>query len=127
VAARTFDQLLSAYPASVQAVAGSARRLIFELLPNAEETVDRTGPYVAYGYGPGYKGVVCTLILSKQGVKLGLSRGAELADRRKLLAGTGKIHRYIPLMKPDDVRQPGVRPLLRSAAASWRERRRQEA
>ena len=107
MAARTFDQLLTAYPSSVRAVAGSARRLIFELLPDAEETV--------------------TLILSKQGVKLGVVRGAELADPKKLLTGADKVHRYVPLAKPDDVRRPGLRPLLRSAAAPWRDRRRREA
>jgi hypothetical protein len=30
---------------------------------------------ISYSYGPGYKGVVCTLIMSQTEVKLGIFRG----------------------------------------------------
>jgi hypothetical protein len=49
----------------VQTLANSARRLVRRLLPRAAETVDRSSEIVAYSYGPGYEGMVCTLILSK--------------------------------------------------------------
>jgi len=52
---------------------------------------------VGYGYGPGYKGPVCTLILSKTGVKLGLPYAAALSDPDGLLEGTGKVHRFVQL------------------------------
>jgi len=83
----------------VQALFSGARALIHRLLPNVEETADASAPVVGYGYGPGYRGVVCTLILSKSGVKLGLARGAELADPRGLLEGSGKVHRYVALRR----------------------------
>jgi hypothetical protein len=35
-----------------------------------EETLDTSGPYVSYGFGAGYKGVVCYMTISKTGVKL---------------------------------------------------------
>ena len=72
------DRLLARYPPGVQTLANSARRLVPRLLPRAAETVDLSSGIVAYSYGPGYKGMVCTLILSKAGVKIGLVRGSEL-------------------------------------------------
>src|SRR5437879_993311 len=80
------DTLLARYPPAVQAVAAGARRLIRRLLPGVEESADVKAGMIAYGYGPGYRGMVCTLILSKSGVKVGLVRGSELDDPRGLLA-----------------------------------------
>jgi len=39
---RTFAELVSSYPPEVQALARGARALIVELLPKAEESVDRS-------------------------------------------------------------------------------------
>jgi hypothetical protein len=82
--------------------------------------VDARTAVIGYGYGTGYKHMVCTLILSKGGVKLGLVGGASLPDPRKLLEGSGKVHRYIPLGRPADLRRPGLRPLLHAALSIWR-------
>jgi hypothetical protein len=49
--------------------------------------------------------MVCTLILSKSGVKLGLVGGAALSDPYGLLAGTGKVHRHVQLRAPEDLKQ----------------------
>jgi hypothetical protein len=76
----------------------------------------------AYTYGPGYRGVVCTLILSKTGVKLGIAGGASLADPHKLLRGAGKVHRHVPLKAIEDLRQPGVKELVAAASAACIER-----
>jgi hypothetical protein len=57
--------LLARYSPGVRTLANSARRLVRRLLPRAAETVDRSSEIVAYSYGPGYEGMVCTLILSK--------------------------------------------------------------
>jgi hypothetical protein len=65
-----------------------------KLLPKAEETVDATGPYVSYGYGPGYKGVVSYMTINQKGVKLGIAGGASVPDPNNLLEGTGKSNRY---------------------------------
>jgi hypothetical protein len=121
-AARTVDALLKAYPDAVRLLAADARRLIRTLLPKIEEHADSSAPIVAYGYGPGYRGLVCTLILSKSGVKLGLVRGGELADPHRLLGGSGKVHRHIALRTPEDLCRPGVRELIKDTDAAWRER-----
>jgi hypothetical protein len=120
--ARTFDSLLQAYPPNVTALASTARKFVLDALPAAEETVDASVPVIGYGYGPGYKGLICTLMLSKSGVKLGVARGAELADPRGLLEGSGKLHRHVPLKHPSDLRRPGLKQLIESAAKAWRER-----
>ena len=113
---RTFEQLLAPYPDAVQRLAKQTRAFIRRLVPKSIETVDGSGPYISYGYTSGYKGQVCTIIVSKGGVKLGVAGGASLPDPDKLLAGSGKVHRFIALKSADDLKQPGVEPLVRTAA-----------
>jgi hypothetical protein len=120
MATRTLAELLASYPPDVQALAWDTRTLICDLLPGVEEAVDASGPYVSYGYAPGYKGVVCYMTVSRSGVKLGLAGGASLPDPRRLLEGRGKVHRHVSIASPSDLRRPGVRPLVRAAAAAWR-------
>jgi hypothetical protein len=91
-------------------------------LPGIEETLDGGGKLIGYRYGPGYTGLLCTLILSRRGVKLGIVRGASLTDPMRLLTGRGKVHRHVPLNGVKDVKQPGLRPLLREALSAWRVR-----
>lgn len=119
---RTMDALLAPRSRDVRAVAEAARRLIRRLLPDAEEVVDGSAPVVAYTRGAGYAGIVCTLILSADGVKLGLFRGSELPDPYGLLEGHGKLHRHIGLRSPADLRRPGVRALIKAADAAARAR-----
>ena len=119
---RTIDALLALYPVEVQALANSARRLIRRLLPDVDEGVDSSAPVITYGCGRGYRGMVCTLILSKSGVKLGLVRGVELDDPRSLLEGSGKIHRHIQLRAPRDLQAPGVGQLIKAAYAAAQKR-----
>ncbi len=116
------DAFLAAYPPRVREVARAARRLLKQVLPRAAETLDETARIIGYGYGPGYAGLVCTLIPSRAGVKLGIVRGAELDDPRGLLEGSGKVHRHVALRSPADLKRPGIRPLLKAALAAWRRR-----
>ena len=118
------SKLLGRYPDDVQALAVEATQLIRRLLPGIEEGADPTAGLIAFGYGPGYKGMVCTLILSKTGVKIGLVRGSELDDPRGLLAGSGKVHRYIQMKSAADLRRPGVSALIKATYAAWRKRTR---
>jgi hypothetical protein len=113
---------LSTYPPAVVATATALRAVILATLPKVEETVDRSGRIVAYGYGPGYRGMVCTIIPSKGGVKLGVVNGASLPDPDRLLGGTGKVHRHVVLMTPADVEEASVGRLLKAALAAWKAR-----
>jgi hypothetical protein len=84
--------------------------------------VDFATRLIGYGHGPGYTGAVCTLILSKSGIKLGLVGGAALPDPQGLLQGSGKVHRHVPLQTAQDLRQAGLERLLLGASAAARAR-----
>ena len=119
---RSPEQILKSYSADVQALVDKARRLLLKLLPGAEETADSSASVLSYGYGPGYRGMICTLILSKSGVKLGFVRGAELPDSSGLLEGSGKKHKYVQLKTPADLDRPGVKELIKAGHAAWKQR-----
>jgi len=114
--------LLRAYPEDVQILARQARKTLREWLPNAVEGADTSARMFAYSYGPGYKGMVCTLLLSKSGVKLGLVGGAALGDPRGLLAGAGKVHRHVQLRAVGDLQQAGLKQLVLDASAACHKR-----
>jgi hypothetical protein len=116
------DKLLQSYPEDVQILARQARETLESWLPDADEGVDESARMVGYSYGPGYKGMVCTLILSKSGIKLGLVSGATLADPHRLLAGTGKVHRHVQLRTIRDLQQAGLKQLVLGASAACQKR-----
>lgn len=119
---RPVSDALLAYPESVAALALRARELVLNALPGATEELDTTGKLLGYGYGPGYNGTLCTLILSKKGVKIGIVRGATLSDPHGLMGGAGAVHRHVDLRAVEDLAQPGLKPLLKTALAAWKER-----
>ncbi|HKQ59036.1 MAG TPA: DUF1801 domain-containing protein [Candidatus Eisenbacteria bacterium] len=121
-ASNQVNQLLSSYPPEVRALALGVRRIVEKDLPGADEVVDRSANLIGYGYGTGYANSICTIILSKKGVKLGLIGGASLPDPRGLLEGTGKVHRYVAFEDPADLEQPGVTALLKAGLAAWKKR-----
>jgi hypothetical protein len=119
---RSAEEILKPYPDDVQALTNKARQWLLKSLPGAEETVDPSAAVLSYGYGPGYRGMVCTLILSKSGVKIGFVRGAELTDPGDLLEGSGKTHKYVQLRKASDLNGPGLKQLIKTAHAAWQTR-----
>jgi len=125
--AKEIEELLSHYPERVRETAAAARALLTSVLPDIEEGADNTAKLIGYSYGPGYRGLVCTLILSKTGVKLGIFRGAELPDPKALMAGAGKVHRHVQLRSPADLKRPGLKALLQAALKAWRVRTAQAA
>jgi hypothetical protein len=114
--------LLAAYPPNVQAVALQLRDIILSVMPDAREMPDSSSKLIAYGFGTGYKDIICTIIPSKSGVKLGIARGASLPDPDALLRGAGKLHRYVPLTKPVDLDHVKIERLLNIALDAWRKR-----
>ena len=103
------------YPHEVQALAKATRALMVELLPKVKETIDSTGPYIHYSYGPGYKGVVGYITVNQKGVKLGVARGSSLPDPNGLLQGTGKANRHV--VDRHAIRSPDARPASAGPAA----------
>ncbi|HEU0368459.1 MAG TPA: DUF1801 domain-containing protein, partial [Candidatus Acidoferrum sp.] len=62
-------------------------------------------------------GPLCFYMVAKEHVVFGFMRGAKLRDPEKLLEGTGKYLRHVKLRSAAEVRQPGVRNLVKQAAA----------
>ncbi len=116
------ELLLKPYPPEVQQIALAANNVLLKALPGAELAFDETAKVIGYGYGPGYKGLVCTLLLSKGGVKIGVAYGAELPDPNRLMRGTGKVHRHVPLTNTDDLKHPGLKSVLKAALTAWKKR-----
>ena len=122
-AATEVEELLAGLTPEVRALTLSVRKLVRSVLPRCQEIPYKGARVIGYGYGPGYRDMVATLILSRGGVKLGLARGSELPDPKHLLAGSGKVHRHIAFTELGEVGRPGVRALLRAAYATWQKRR----
>jgi hypothetical protein len=116
------ERLLANYPAPVAGIARAVRETVLAALPGCAEEADDADKVIGYGYGPGYKHMICTLILSKAGVKLGFSGGASLDDPHHLLEGSGKVHRYVVVADRDAARDPRLGELLRTALAAYRTR-----
>jgi hypothetical protein len=115
-------EFLGEYPAAVSDLARGLRAVVRAAMPAAHEELDRAGRVIGYGFGPGYSGLVCTIIPSKKGVKLGVVHGAQLPDPHGLLEGPGKQHRYVAFSKPEDLEKAGLKELLRTAVSAWQER-----
>jgi hypothetical protein len=110
------------YPDNVAETCLALRQAIHAALPQVQEEVDPAGRVVGYNRGPGYAGVICTIIPSKTGVKLGIVNGATLADPDGILEGPGKRHRYVRIADASAARQTTVSSLLRTAHAAWQAR-----
>jgi hypothetical protein len=119
---RTIETFLARYPAEVRDLALSVRTLLKQTMPGVSERLDASARIIGYSYGPGYKGLVCTIIPSRKGVKLGFFRGSELPDPGGLLQGAGKVHRHVPLQTLRDLERPGLKPLVKTAVVAWKKR-----
>jgi hypothetical protein len=124
MSAREFeaDAFLEAYPDGVRELADAARKALAKALSGAAEGVDKPAKMLRYSYGPGYKGLVCTLLMSKTGVKVGIFRGSELPDPAGLMQGAGKVHRHVQLRTAADLERPELKQLLAAALAAFRAR-----
>ena len=91
------------------------RQFLLKDLKGITEQPDAKANVIGYSYGAGYKDLICTIIFSKKGIKLGFYKGAELPDPKKLLTGSGKVHRYVEINSEDDIRNPALLELLEHA------------
>lgn len=77
---------------------------------------------IAYCYGQKYTEMICTILPSKKGLKLGFYKGADLADPGSLLDGTGKISRYLEIKSDKQIESNALKQLLASALAAYKQR-----
>ena len=116
------NDFFSGYDTEVYAAAMKLRKLILAELPGITEQIDLPARMVAYCYGQKYIEMICTLIPSKKGLKLGFNRGVDLPDPNRLLEGTGKISRYVHIKPNTAINFPAMTQLLAFALKAYKNR-----
>ena len=116
---RDVTDLLEPYSPEVQKLALATRAFVLRLLPNAIEMVDTKSKVIGFGFGSGYKDMICSLLPAKSWVTLGIGGGAELPDPQKLLEGSGKVHRHVKLKAESDLKTPALQALLKPGLQRW--------
>lgn len=104
-------------------LARQLRTFLLNHLKGIQEIPDEKLAIIGYGYGTGYKDLICTIMVSRSGLKLGLNKDAELSDPKKLLTGTGKVHRYVIIKDEENIHAPAVKQLLEEALLSYQKRK----
>lgn len=107
------------YDPEIAVLARHLRALLIEQLPAITEQLDLPAKMVAYSYGPKYIELICVIIPSKKGLKLGFNRGVELSDPDKLLAGTAKVSRYVVINSLEQIQSTTLASLLNTALAHY--------
>jgi len=116
------DKFLSQYDDQVFTLALKLREVLLKNLPGIIEQVDIPAKMIAYCYGQKYAELICTIIPSRKGLKLGFNRGVDLPDPDKLLEGTGKISRYVEIRSEQQIRSAAIKKLLASALSAYKQR-----
>ena len=119
----TAGEILSRFDQKTIELATQLRKFLFDELDGIIEVPDNSANLIGYGYGAGYKETICTILLSKQGVKLGFYKGSELPDPQKLMTGSGKVHRFVYIKSGKDIHQPGLRKLVKEAWKAYQLRK----
>lgn len=116
------DGFLSQYSEQVFTNALLLREIIRKNLPNVQEQLDIPAKMIAYCYGQKYNEMVCTIIPSKKGLKLGFYKGVDLPDPENLLKGNGKISRYVEIHNTEDIESNAITALLKEAFNAYKSR-----
>ena len=116
------DTFLAKYDQQVHTHALILREVLFKNLPNIIEQIDIPARMIAYCYGQKYVEMICTIIPSKKGLKLGFSYGVDLPDPEKLLEGTGKISQYIEIKSDKQIKSAALKKLLLSSLEAYKKR-----
>lgn len=119
---KSIEIFLSQYNKDVINTATELRKIIIETLPNVIEQLDLPAKMIAYCYGQKYAEMICTIIPSKKGIKLGFYKGVELPDSNNLLKGTGKFSRYIEINLNEQINSSAITQLLKGALAAYKQR-----
>src|SRR5436190_24266072 len=118
---KNIEVFLSQYDKQIFSNAWKLRGVILANLPDITEQLDISARMIAYCYGQKYSELICTVIPSKKGLKLGFNKGVDLPDPRNLLKGTGKISRYIEIFSEEEIKSPALKKLLADALTLYKE------
>jgi hypothetical protein len=101
----------------------TARAKLRKLVPTATELVYDNYNFFVIGYGPGPdrpSDAILSLACQARGIALCFLQGAGLPDPARLLRGSGRVVRSVPLADDRTLDQPEVRALVASALARAR-------
>ncbi len=104
----------------LQRVVRGLRSLVKKTIPRVTESVNPWGIPTFELNGP-----LCYFMVGKNHVTFGFLEGTSLNDPKRLLEGTGKNLRHVKLRTVEELRQDGLRELLKAAARRNREAPRQ--
>lgn len=92
------------------------RSFIFELYPDCNETLYHTHALTSvFTISEKLSDGFCHIPIYTNHLNLGFNKGSLLNDPNKLLKGTGKLIRHIPIKKTSDYRNPTVKKLIQHA------------
>jgi hypothetical protein len=119
---RQVSAFLTEFTPEVARVARRARAKLRTLLPGMLELVYDNYNALAIGFGPTERAsdAIMSIAVYPRWVSVFFLRGAQLADPQKLLRGSGRRVRHIVLEGPETLDRPGVKALIKAAAASLR-------
>lgn len=121
-ASKDILQFLSGYKEEVFNHAVILREIVLKNLPGITEQLDMPAKMIAYAFSQKYTDLVCVIIPSKDGLKLGFNKGSTLPDPSGILKGSGKISRYVIIKTEADLHNPVIEDLLLVALNAYRER-----
>ena len=114
------EDFLSQYDEQVNKSAKTLRSVIIATLPNITEQLDMPAKMIAYCYGQKYSELICTIIPSKRGLKLGFNWGTEIPDPDLLLQGKGKISRYVEIKSEEQAKSKVIKDFLKSVLSIYK-------
>jgi hypothetical protein len=119
---KKIDEFLSNYSEEAFVNSLKLREVLFANLPGIIEQIDIPAKMIGYCYGQKYSEMICTIIPSKKGLKLGFYKGVDLPDPTNLLEGTGKLSRYIEIISDEQIKSPALKKLIESALDAYKKR-----
>jgi hypothetical protein len=115
VPSKDVDAVLALYAPETCKLALAARDFVLEMIPDISEMVDVKARIIGFGYSVRYADQVCMLMPTKADVNLGVAYAMELPDPKKILEGTGKLHRHVKLKSEADLENVALKNLLKAA------------
>jgi hypothetical protein len=113
----TVDEFLARLDPRSRHLVTSLRRVVLEVAPDARETVLWGGlSYHRPWLGGRVKGAICQIVAKRGAVRLDFIHGIALTDPARLLQGTRRSKRFVPIEHVADATRPEIALLVHQAA-----------
>jgi hypothetical protein len=109
--------LLGKFDAKEQKLIRSVRSALRKRFPTANELIYDYRSFFLIGYSPSDHGIesIVSLAARPDGLRLYLTQGPKLPDPKKLLVGSAKQVRYVPLESARKLAHPDIEALIAAA------------